>query len=231
MEDKAENPGRRLEPACARFSEDLSSYLEGEERPELLSHAAACDFCQCLLADVQLIRSASAGLMQEDPPPRVWANVRLALVEEGVIHSGLGLWRGQPFRFLRRPAPLAAAAAVVVAIVLLKVPGVIVHPRVEPPNIIHAAAFGQSYMRPQDLASLKQTIRQLEGAYSANSALLEPSLKTTYEKSLASLDDEIHECQLSMKEEPEDGLAREYLSRAYVQKAQLLQSALDYNLR
>lgn len=226
-----ENQELRSGSACARFAEDISAYLEGEDRPQLLSHAAACGFCQCMLADIQLIRSASAELMPEDPPLKVWANVRFALVEEGIIRSRHGFWRLPSLPSLLRPMPMAAAAVVVAVIILFKAPGVVVHPRVETPNVIHAAVFEQSYMRPQDLQSLKQTIQQLEGAYSANSTLLEPSLKTTYEKSLASLDDEIHECQAIMQEEPQDELTREYLSRAYIQKAQLLQSALDYNLR
>jgi phosphoenolpyruvate carboxylase len=86
-------------------------------------------------------------------------------------------------------------------------------------------------MTPADAAELKRTIQQLEQAYYANESQIEPSMKETYRKSLASLNDEIRECEVSMDQNPEDAVARSYLSTAYAQKAQLLQSALEFDLR
>lgn len=228
-QDQSENQGRSCE-ACERFSEGLAAYLDGGEAPELLAHAASCDFCQCVLADVQLIRGAGPALAIEDPPPRVWVNVRLALEQEGIIHHRAGLlggtWAG--LGRMRWPAPVIAVAAAVVMIVLFKFPGVLVRPAIQPES---AAVAAQTYAEPADLASLRQSIQPLEQAYQANASMLEPSLKTAYQTSLRSLNEEIQECQASMKREPQDDLARQYLSTAYFQKAQLLRSALDYNLR
>lgn len=220
---------------CTDFENNLAAYLEGEKAPAVVDHAKECDFCRCLLADIQLIRTASPELGLEEPPAALWVNIRATLVQEGVIHSDRrSFWsRWLPhgeWRTLRYPAPVAAAV-IVAAIVLFKAPGYLVRPAPQPANIIHAAVFGQDVMASQDISGLRQTIGQLEQTYRANQSLLEPSMKSAYDKSLDSLDTEIRECQASMHEQPENGLARQYLSRAYVQKAQLLQSALEYNLR
>lgn len=223
--------------ACRSFEENLAAYLEGESRPEVLAHANECDFCRCILADVGLIRSVSPEFGLEDPPAAVWTNIRATLVEEGIIHVREGFWRrwlpGKEWHILRHPAPVAAAVAVLAAVILFKAPGYLVHPGPGPEaaNVIHAAVFTQDVMASQDISNLRQTIGQLEQVYRANQSLLEPSMKSTYDKSLTSLDDEIRECQASMQAQPENDLARQYLSTAYVQKAQLLQSALEYNLR
>lgn len=236
MSDEGMEEGMKLRDACEKFEANLAFYLEGDSDPEMLSHASECDFCRCLLADLDLIRKVSTELGMEEPPARVWANVRAVLIEEGIVHDPVSFWRRWVPRrgrsFVRHPAPLAAAAvAVVMAVVLFKAPGYLVRSGTPPANVIHMAVFSQDYMAPRDISSLRATIQQLEQAYQANETSLEPSMKATYQKSLDSLNDEIRECELSMKQQPENDLAREYLSTAYVQKAELLQSALEYNLR
>ncbi len=236
MIDEGVEEDMKLGNACEKFEANLASYLEGDSNPEALSHASECDFCRCLLADLDLIRKVSPELGTEEPPARVWANVRAVLIEEGIVHDPVSFWRRwAPWgsrSLVRHPAPFAAAAAAaVMAVVLFKAPGYLVHSNAPPANVIHSVVFTQDYMAPRDISSLRLTIQQLEQAYRANEASLEPSMKATYQKSLDSLDGEIRECELSMKQQPENDLAREYLSTAYVQKAELLQSALEYNLR
>jgi len=223
---------------CLNFEEELSAYLEGEDRPAVLQHAESCEFCHCVLTDFELVRSASVESGLDEPSPVVWANVRAVLVAEGIIHPPLSFWqRWFPLKsrgLLGSPAPVAVAAALAIAAVVL-----LRSPFVSNLSRTHSAAAA---MRPAVLAEnydvssprtsqTQQTIQQLEEAYYANEASMEPSLKATYDKSLQSLDDEIRECQASMQQQPQNTLAGEYLSSAYMQKAQLLQSALEYNLR
>lgn len=230
MREQADKDGFSSE-ACERFSAELPAYLEGGDGAEVLAHAAVCEFCQCLLGDMQLIRSTGTVLAVDEPPARVWANIRVTLVQEGIIQQRTGFWESVRLGFLGRrrwPAPVAAGILAAVLIVLFRFPGVLVRPAAQQQTV---AAATQSYVEPADLVSLRQSVDQLEHAYQANASQLEPSLKSTYQTSLRSLDDEIRECRASMKAEPEDQLARQYLSSAYFQKAQLLRSALDYNLR
>jgi hypothetical protein len=50
---------------------------------------------------------------------------------------------------------------------------------------------------------------------------------TSLRQNLASLNQFIEECRRRLKEDPNDELAREYLSVAYQQKAELLSAMLD----
>jgi hypothetical protein len=233
VERERENKDTLPRDSCVNFEAELAAYLEGEECPGLLSHASHCDFCRCVLSDIQQIRTISSGIELEDPPAVVWTRVRSALVAEGIIKMPPGFrprWApGRVARLFRAPMPVAAlAAAIIAAVVLLKAPK---HQGHAPVARAVRTAVVQEYMAPAEVAELKRTIQQLELAYDANESLLEPSMKATYRKSLDSLNDEIRECESSIQQDPQDGLARQYLSTAYAQKAQLLQSALEFDLR
>jgi hypothetical protein len=221
--------------ACLDFETDLVAYLEGEHTPALLAHAKKCEFCGCLLADLQQIRDIGSEFELESPPAAVWPRVREALVREGIIKRPNRFWsrwlERRKVRLLRNPVPLGAlAAAAIAAVILLTSPGNRTRPTDSQQPSVNATLVPE-FVAPTDVAQLKSTVQQLEVAYHANELQLEPSIKATYEKSLASLNDEIRECEDSVEQDPHNGLAREYLSTAYVQKAQLLQSALEFNLR
>ncbi len=220
---------------CLRFQAALPDYLGGDARPEVPAHAAQCEPCRCLLADLELIRQAGAQYQDEEPPARLWVNIRSALVAEGMIHEpSQRRWRPRNARWVfGYQLPVAVAAAIaIVAVVLFKAPGYLVHSPAEPAAYtLHPAAFMRVEVGPRDLASLQQTAAELEKSFQANQSYLDPSTKNAYAKSLSSIDSEIRECEASMKQEPEDGLAGDYLSRAYAEKTQMLQTALEYNLR
>jgi hypothetical protein len=78
-------------------------------------------------------------------------------------------------------------------------------------------------------SNLAQTVQQMEASYKARAASLDPSAKLTYEKGLSSLDSSIHECLVSLHDQPQNSLAREYLMQAYVSKAEILASAMEYD--
>jgi hypothetical protein len=50
---------------------------------------------------------------------------------------------------------------------------------------------------------------------------------TSFRQNLQTVDEFISECERRLKEEPQDELAREYLSRAYQQKAELLSAMME----
>jgi len=235
MDGESDNKTTLSRGSCLDYETDLVSYLEGEHTPALLAHAEKCEFCGCVLADLQKIRTISSQLELESPPPTLWPRVREVLVREGIIKRQNGFWsrwlRGREIRLLRSPVPLGAlAAAAIAAVILLRSPGSRTRPSGSPQSSVRAAVVPE-FMTPGDVTQLKSTLEQLEVAYRANESQLEPSIKVTYEKSLASLNDEIRECEDSVERDPDNGLARQYLSTAYAQKAQLLQSALEFNLR
>jgi hypothetical protein len=77
--------------------------------------------------------------------------------------------------------------------------------------------------------ALAATVSELENSYQARKTSFEPADQDTYERSLASLNNSIREARASLKEEPENALAREYLTAAYEQKAEVLSAALEYD--
>ena len=220
--------------SCLNFEMQLADYLEGEPRPALLAHARQCDFCRCVLADIEQVRALGSEMLLEEPSAALWKNIRAALVAEGIIRVRPASRGWRMLRGIRsalwHPLPVTGLAAAVTAIIiLLGTPGYLVrHPAAPSPAIQRASVY--QYMAPGDIAQLTRTIRQLERSYRVNESYLEPSMKATYEKSLESLNSEIQECQNSLNDEANRSLASQYLSTAYVQKAELLQSALEYGL-
>lgn len=229
---------------CLEFQSLLPGYLEGEGHAGIPAHAAKCEFCRCLLEDLEGIRKAGGELAEVEPPAAMWTSIRAALVDEGIIRepeaprsrwrifSGNRSGRAGRFALVGYPVPLAAAAAVVlIAVALFKTPGYLVHSPLPQATVytLHAAAFMQGSAAPEDTSSLRQTARQMEQAYQASLPSIDPSMRATYEKSLDSLNDEIRECQVSMQQQPENRLTQDYLSNAYAEKIQLLQTALEPN--
>jgi hypothetical protein len=202
--------------ACLRFDAELTSYLEGEERPAVTAHAAECGFCCAVLADLDLIRSAAISLELEEPSARLWANVRSALAEEGIIRSARSSRWSWP-AWISHPLPVGALAALILVGLLSLGRGVNLSGRHPPSPAANMAVD----------PGVQESVREMEGAFRAHTVALDPVIEATFRKDLESLDGEIRECRASLENRPDDGLAREYLAAAYTEKAQILASALD----
>lgn len=219
---------------CCLFDAELEAYLEGEDRPELVAHVRQCAFCQSILADVEQIRSLSAGLWLEDPPANVWLNIRASLLEEGIIRESRSFWQRlfPSWRLMQHPVPVAALAALVIlGAVLLRNPAGLNRPEIASAPSRSENANRETLAQRAQEVNLTRTLNEMEKTYQARASSFDPSVKDTYQKSLDSLDREIRECQNSAQREPDDPSAREYLVAAYAQKAQVLQAALEFDGR
>ena len=219
----------RATEACRRFDAELEGYLEGDAAPHVVRHARECAFCGTLLADLEQIRRVSRDLPVDEPPAALWANVRAALVMEGIIHEPVNLWRRWfSSRFWLKPVPIAAAACIAVVVIALVAPrrGVIQTAR----NDSGTLTTG-TMVPPPEFQSLASAVDDMEKNYRAQEASFDPQVKASYEKGLESLDGEINECLSSVQREPANAAARQYLMAAYSEKAQVLQSALEFNGR
>jgi hypothetical protein len=206
---------------CRLFDLELAAHLEGEERPGLLAHVGECPFCRSMLADLEGIRLASSELATDEPPPRLWANIRAALVAEGIIRQPQAFWQRWlgGWQWLHNPVTVAALGCLMVlGIGLLKAPRL--------PRSRKAQSIDLS-----DVTRATVALGSMETSYQVQALSFEPSMKKTYQKSLDSLDGEIRECLNSVKQEPDNSLAREYLLAAYEQKAYVLESALAMDNR
>ncbi len=210
--------------ACRAFDLELSAFLEGEPRPEVERHAQDCVFCSVVLADLEAIRKASGALPLEDPPARLWSNLRATLAAEGILKEPVAWFERFPgFAWFEWAVPVGALAVLaIIAGLLMRAPG-----RFEndaPANTTVALVEPvEVYVSPE----LANTVTGLERNYAAREANLDPVLKATYRKSLDSLNDSIKECRATVEAKPSDSLAQEYLTAAYTEKAEVLQSALE----
>src|SRR2546429_9421378 len=99
---------------CVEFQEVLPDIMEGQRNAEHEAHLHSCSVCSGLVSDLNLI-SEQARFLQasEEPSPRVWNRLEIALRQEGLIHQP-GPERSLFPAFSRRwrPALLLAGAGV-----------------------------------------------------------------------------------------------------------------------
>jgi len=199
---------------CNEFISQLEDWLDGNRHPDAQTHARECARCRSVAADLEDIRGVAPALMVSDPEPspELWIRLRSQLEEEGIIRnvgsvpSGARMpaWLDRLLVAIPRPALAGAYLA-----------------------FLFAVAFG---------FSATQGLRTSQSPNFALSAQLDSAEQTAYsslkeEKSLASaslhenlaiVDNYIALCENSVREEPDNEEARDYLYQAYEQKAELI---------
>jgi len=178
-------------------------------------HLAGCSACQNLVEDLTAIVATAHLLPAEiDPPARVWTSLRAQLEEEGIIKLAAAERdsRRHGFSDVFRTRVLATAAVglLVIAAVALQIEHPTA-PATEARNVYEDAA---TFLNA-DEANLSQM--QLGGS------VVDVSLR----QNLDIVNKFIADCEQRMKEEPRDDLAREYLTGAYQQKAELLSAMME----
>jgi hypothetical protein len=181
-------------------------------------HLAQCGACQSLIEDLTAIVATAHLLPAEaEPPARVWNSLRAQLEKEGVIkvpartkHSGR--WWGSLADLFR--ARVLATAAV---------------------GMLIAFAIGFQMQKPstapieaQNIYAGAATDLRNDEAYLLNMQLTSNSaVDVSLRQNLEIVDQFISDCEQRMRENPRDELAREYLSGAYRQKAELLSAMME----
>jgi|SRR5271154_2981939 len=186
------------------------------------AHLSECSSCQNLVADLtDIVATAHLLPAEAEPPARVWVSLRAQLEAEGLIKSPAEVARRaapwwQSFAWLFRGRSLAAAAVGLLIIVAgayqLQKPGA--------PPTAQLDSFADTAL------ALNQQEHDLSDMQLASTSSSSP-VDSSFRENLHTVDDFIAECEHHLKEEPQDDLAREYLSRAYEQKAELLSAMMD----
>jgi hypothetical protein len=220
MHEGEDNTKTASDAGCRVFDVELAAYLEGEERPALSAHVRDCPYCYAILSDLEGIRSSSSDLATEEPPPRLWSNIRASLIAEGIIRQPQTFWQRWLQGWSASVGLQNGLAVATLGFLMVLGIGLLKAPRPE------TASHKASSIDLSEVASAAMALGSMEMSYQARAASLDPSMKETYQKSLDSLDGEIRECLDSIQQQPDNLLAREYLLAAYEQKATVLQSAL-----
>ncbi len=210
---------------CQEFESVLEQASEQPMPAEAAAHLKECGNCRSLTADLEAITAMARELSvpDEEPPARVWTQLRAQLVEEGIIRTPefqhaeparTGWWAGA-LSWMRRPVMVAAYAAVMVVVA-----GVtwLHYQNVDDPN-----AF------PQSAVATQKNLNQLEAQTMGDLQTIDPDSNVKLRADLKIVNDFIAVCEKAVREQPKDETARQYLYGAYQQKSRLLAAATEHS--
>ena len=182
------------------------------------AHLAGCNSCRNLVADLTAIIATAHLLPAEvEPPPRVWTSLRIQLEQEGIIRSGARQSWWSSFSELFRPRVLATAAV----------------------GLLILAAVALQFQRPATQATVARNA--YDNLYQDTSVTLDndeahlPAMQlvgtsgvdVSLRQNLDIVDRFIVDCEQRVKQEPQDEIAREYLTGAYQEKAELISVMME----
>jgi hypothetical protein len=191
------------------------------------AHAAECSSCTALVEDFSAILLAARNIPAEvEPPARVWVAIQAQLEAEGIIRQPKivipaetpAWWKS--FGTLMRGrmwATAAVAALVLVAGVYQMRRGPVAPPEKTAVSLPFAETDNTLNQEEESLGPM-QTVGTLGTGSNVDQALRE---------NLATVNAFIKECRKRLQEEPNDTMAREYLSSAYQQKAEILAAMME----
>jgi len=209
---------------CVELQNSLAESENGSSA-EQQDHLKACAQCSALVGDLKLIASAAAELRGADEPsPRVWNSIEIALRQEGLVHpprAGRSLIPslGSRWAWARWMAPAAAA--------LLFAVGLYVRQNsisVQRAGNEGSAAVSEQPVSDLAIAGLNDDDLLQEIAHET------PAMKTQYEDDLRRVNEYIQDAKGIVAANPNDEEARRSLMEAYQEKAMLFELAMDRSL-
>ncbi len=187
------------------------------------AHVATCSYCQGFVADLANIVSIAHEFPAEvEPPARVWASLRAQLELEGIIKTPVvpasgerwSWWHGFSDLFPSRALATAAVGALIVVAGFLQLRQ---PTETQVPPSPGPVSFAQT-AKVLDEQEIDLRNMQVVGTSPVDSS---------FRENLQEVNEFIADCERHLKAEPQDDLAREYLSYAYQQKAELLSAMMD----
>lgn len=204
---------------CIEFRSYAGDWMEGRRLPQAEAHLRQCAACRSLIQDLETIRQAAGTLGAEaaEPPERLWAAIRARAEAEGLIREAgwadrLRNW----WPALPRPALATASFAVVFALAAWV--GLQVQPQV---RLAGPTEAGDS------LAEFRASVDRAGEQAATVIAARNPAVAVSYRENLAIVDNFILLCEKTVREQPQNQLAREYLYGALQQKAELVATVME----
>jgi hypothetical protein len=205
--------------SCRDFQTQFERTNDTTRDVSAQAHIRECASCQSFIEDLGAIRSVAHSLEPADvePPARIWVSLRAQLEEEGIIRNAAPKsWFGERFggwfNSLPRPALAGAYLCALLAIAFgLSGP-------------INARINRQRWLDGTETSTtpLSAHLMSAEQASFSSSVASESPVTASLHKNLEIVDNYIKLCENSVREEPENEDARDYLYGAYQQKADLL---------
>jgi hypothetical protein len=218
---------------CAQFERMLEEQPDGPLPSAAAAHMKGCADCRLLWSDLEVIHATGMEWGREEvaPPERLWASLRTQMESEGLIRGRaagagwFGTWLGA--------APRWALAGASISLLLIAAMLASYQTNESQANDSRAAAalparLNVSVATPKLVASdlgktLDGDLKRVFASLPERNPLLASSLR----ENLGIVDNLIAVCEKSVREQPNDAMARDYLYGAYQQKAVLLATATD----
>jgi hypothetical protein len=216
---------------CHQLEQVLEQHGAGSLPEAAVAHIDACEACRALTADLDAIHNAAMELGAEEifPPEHVWVSLRKQLEAEGIIHEPPSAPRSMNqgwWSVFQRPALAGAFLSfVLVAAGLISYMGnstqMAMHPQFAFKQEIPAVPSAESIFK-EELRTV--TNESMPGFQSRETAVMD-----AIRRNLGIIDNSIALCERSVREQPGNEMAWDYLYGAYEQKAELLATALDHS--
>jgi hypothetical protein len=218
---------------CAQFERTLEEQSDGPLPAETAAHMQGCADCRLLWSDLEAIRTAGTEWGREEvaPPERLWTSLRAQMEFEGLIRGRAA--RPASFAAWFGPAPRWALAGASISLLLIAGMLASYQTTESNPNESRAAAVLPARLNvpaaaqrlvASDLGTtLDGDLKRVFESLPERNPLLASSLR----ENLGIVDNLIAVCEKSVREQPNDTMARDYLYWAYQQKAVLLATATD----
>jgi len=185
-------------------------------------HLSECHACKHFFDDVTAIVAVAHQLPAEvDPPEHIWISIRTELIREGTIRGFASEREAAPwwhsFAELFRSRTWATAAVAMVIILVAFMLGS--KPREQVPQV-QEDPYSSTVTA---LSQQEHDVANMQLASTGEPTAVDASLR----QNLQQVNEFIADCERRVREVPSDELAREYLTNAYQQKAQLLSAMMD----
>jgi hypothetical protein len=212
--------------ACNDFLNQFDAWLDGERTARARAHLRDCPRCRGLADDFGAIREAAGewAAAEADPPARLWASLRAQLQQEGLIRDARRGWTGNLARWFEEmlgavPRP-ALAGAYLIALIAAGV--ALTGPTSK--QLADSRWIEQTQSSTTPLSAQLDTVEQNAVSSLPGNSVVAASLH----ENLAIVDNCIALCERSVREHPQNEMARDYLYGAYQQKADLLAQITEH---
>jgi hypothetical protein len=217
---------------CEEFEQILEQQDDGAWPAPALVHLESCEGCRALSADLGAIRESALelGAAAEAPPERVWISLRNQLEAEGLIHSARenarsrAVTRASWWALFQHPAIAGSFLGLVLAAAgalgyLSNIPQTLNQAQVTPPQEISPTLTADNVFKEEILTVGSDSVSGAQRPSTAVAASIRRNLQV--------VDSLIAMCEKSVREQPDNQMARDYLYGAYQQKAELLAVAMN----
>jgi len=205
---------------CVELQASLEQIEDGSSAAQQ-AHLKTCPECSALVAELNLIAASATELREaNEPSPRVWNSIEIALRQEGLIRpqrASRSLLPALTSRWALARWMVPAAAVLLIAV------GVHVRQHSLARQLARetapAAAVSDPEMAGLNDADLLQEVAQLS-----------PAVQAQYADNLRHVNQYIQDEKSVVAADPTDEEARRSLMEAYQEKAMLFELAMDRSL-